>query len=80
MLEDTNWVQRLQELDFETLKSFLKWHLGERIGKNGRRKRTIRSRSSLVTFWCCFRLAFQRAAYFKVDLRIERDLIHNVRP
>lgn len=57
---------------------FLNWYLGQRTGKGGRSKRLVRSRNSLITFWCCFRLAFQRATAYKIDAVIDRDLMYNV--
>jgi hypothetical protein len=69
----------MRRVNFERVYQFLNYYLGQRVGKNGRAKRKVRSRQSLVTFWCCFRLAFQRATYYKIDAHIDRDLMFNVR-
>lgn len=78
ILKKRDWKHHLQNINFSLLYNFLDWYLGQRTGRNGRWKRPVRSRGSLVTFWCCFRLAFQRAANWKINMRVEPGLVHNV--
>lgn len=66
-------------LNFKMIYHFLDWNLNQRTGKNGRSKRGLKSKSSLVTFWCLFRLAFERATTFKIDELIDRRRLSNVR-
>lgn len=66
-------------LNFKMIYHFLDWNLNQRTGKNGRSKRGLKSKSSLVTFWCIFRLAFERATTFKIDELIDRRRLSNVR-
>ncbi|KAL2273040.1 hypothetical protein FJTKL_05611 [Diaporthe vaccinii] len=76
-LKSKGWKHQLRHIEFPTIYQFLNWHLSQRTGKSGRRKRPTRSKQSLITFWCCFRLAFQRAANWKINLKVNRNLIHN---
>lgn len=78
MLRKKDPVRCFYGLKFPMIYQFLNWYLGQRTGKGGRSKRLVRSRGSLITFWCCFRLAFQRATAYKIDTIIDRDLMYNV--
>lgn len=78
VLQKKDWKAQLQRLKFPKVYHFLNWWLGQRTKKNGNFKRKVQSKGSLVTFWCCFRLAFERATNWKIDLQINRKLIHNV--
>lgn len=69
----------LHRLTFQTIYQFLHWHLGQRTGQKGRQKRSTSKKSSLIMFWCCFRLVYERATNSKVDQILDRNLIHNVR-
>lgn len=74
----TDWRLTYQNITFRVIYQFLDWVLNQRAGTNGRAKRGIRKKSSLVTFWCVFRLAFERATTFKVDTVINHHRLKNV--
>ncbi|KAI8954520.1 C2H2 finger domain protein [Xylaria longipes] len=73
----TDYISHLRAIRFEVVYQFLHWHLGQRTGKGGRRKRTITKRNSLITFWCSFRLFFERVTTNKIDELVDRRLMHN---
>ncbi|KAF5520978.1 hypothetical protein CGCA056_v007802 [Colletotrichum aenigma] len=56
------------------LYSFFDWVLCQKVGKNGRRKRGIKKKSSLGTYWKVFRLVFERAVGDKVDPKLNRSM------
>ncbi|KAI0448256.1 hypothetical protein F5B21DRAFT_523079 [Xylaria acuta] len=56
-----------QGVSFRAIYCFLDWKLCQRISIMGRTKQGFGKRSSLGTFWCAFRLAFERAAEQKID-------------
>lgn len=66
------------EISIKVIYHFLTWVVNQKVGKDGRRKRGIRRKNSLITFWCTFRLAFQRATAYKIDQFIDRSRMHNV--
>ncbi|KKY29331.1 putative c2h2 finger domain protein [Diaporthe ampelina] len=53
------------------------WYLDLRANKNGKRKPPVKSRQSLTTFWCNFRLAVERAVNVKVNKLIDVSLVRN---
>ncbi|RWA10320.1 hypothetical protein EKO27_g4770 [Xylaria grammica] len=73
----TDYISHLRAIRFEVVYQFLHWHLGQRTGKGGRRKRAMTKRSSLITFWCCFRLFFEGVTTTKIDEFVDRRLMHN---
>lgn len=80
MLGELNWEKSMKRVDFKTIYHFLDWYLSQRTGRAGKFKRPVKSKGSLITFWCCFRLAFRKAANFKIDVNINRHLLNNVCP
>ena len=78
ILQKQDAVKCFRRIDFQTVYHFLNWYLGQRTGKGGRLKRPVRSKGSLITLWCCFRLGYERAINQKIDLKIDRDLMKNV--
>ena len=60
------------------LKSFFEWFLLQKIGKDGRKKRGIKTRSSLETMWKLFRLVFEREMGEKLHPKMNRKM-HKVR-
>lgn len=78
ILGTKHWEKSLQQISFRKIYNFLHWQLSQQTGQNGRLKRPIKSKGSLIRFWCCFRLAYERAAYGKIDLRINSRLVYNV--
>ncbi|CAJ2503094.1 Uu.00g104880.m01.CDS01 [Anthostomella pinea] len=77
VLRTSNWQKVLQKIKFRLVYAFLHWHLSQTTGKGGRSKRRVKTKASLVTFWCCFRLAFERQTCLKIDDRVNRSLMHN---
>ncbi|KAG8157681.1 hypothetical protein KVR01_012343 [Diaporthe batatas] len=49
----------------------------KKTNKNGGAKRPVKAKQSLITFWCNFRLAYQRATNMKIDAVVDRGLMHN---
>lgn len=66
------------DVTFKTIYLFLDWHISQKTSPDGIAKRGMKKRSSLVTFWCTFRLAFERSMGFKVDEKVDRGRVSNV--
>ncbi|KAH0419558.1 hypothetical protein CcaCcLH18_14355 [Colletotrichum camelliae] len=56
------------------LYNFFDWFLSQKVGKDGRKKRGIKKKSSLGTYWKVFRLVFERAVGDKIDQKLNRNL------
>ncbi|KAF4480421.1 hypothetical protein CGGC5_v011005 [Colletotrichum fructicola Nara gc5] len=56
------------------LHTFFDWFLSQKVGKDGRKKRGIRKKSSLGTYWKVFRLVYERAICNKVDSKLNRSM------
>lgn len=69
-----------RSITFRAVYNFLDWLLNQTRGKHQQRKKGIRSKNSLITSWCVFRLAFERARNIKIDEVIDRRRLSNVRP
>ncbi|UQC77422.1 C2H2 finger domain-containing protein [Colletotrichum lupini] len=54
--------------------TFFDWLLNQKVGKDGRRKRGIKKKSSLGTYWKVFRLVYERAVGDKLDLKLNRSM------
>ncbi|KAK9774936.1 putative C2H2 finger domain protein [Seiridium cardinale] len=67
----------LRKINFNVTFFFLNWCLNQKTGKGGRRKKGIATKSSLTTFWCNFRLVFERETGSKIDGRVDRGRIGN---
>ncbi|KAM0814231.1 hypothetical protein AB5N19_00021 [Seiridium cardinale] len=67
----------LRKINFNVTFFFLNWCLNQKTGKGGRRKKGIATKSSLTTFWCNFRLVFERETRSKIDGRVDRGRIGN---
>ncbi|KAI1421246.1 C2H2 finger domain protein [Xylaria sp. FL1777] len=72
VLGKDDWKRSFLEITFRITYNFLDWHLGQRTTIHGRKKPKMKKRSSLVTFWCAFRLAFERATASKIDDLVDR--------
>ncbi|KAG6358154.1 hypothetical protein INS49_014038 [Diaporthe citri] len=77
VLQEEDWIKSFSRVNFKVVYQFLQWYLAQRTNKNGGTKRRVKARQSLVTFWCCFRLAYQRATNLKIDTVVDRGLMHN---
>lgn len=67
-----------RSMSFKMVYQFLNWHLNQKTGYSGRRTSGIQSQSSLITFWCLFRLSFERATNYKIDKVIDGRRLSNV--
>ncbi|KAK1707756.1 C2H2 finger domain protein [Colletotrichum acutatum] len=54
--------------------NFFDWVMSQKIGKNGRKKRGIKKKSSLGTYWKVFRLVFERAVGEKINQKLNRSM------
>ncbi|KAL2272538.1 hypothetical protein FJTKL_06333 [Diaporthe vaccinii] len=77
VLHKHDWVQCIVGLNFMVVYHFLWWYLNQKTGKKGQRKRPVSKLSSLITFWCCFRLFYERHTTKKIDDVLPRGVIHN---
>lgn len=68
----------MRNLDLRVCKGFIAWHLNQRVGKNGRRKRGTKITRSLRTWWDQFRLLFQREMLSDIDWQVNRNAVNNV--
>ncbi|KAF5493187.1 hypothetical protein CGCF413_v010392 [Colletotrichum fructicola] len=55
------------------LYNFFDWFLSQKVGKDGRKKRGIKKKSSLGTYWKVFRLVLERAVGDKIDQKLNRS-------
>ena len=53
---------------------FFEWILSRTLGKDGRKLRGTKKRSSLGTYWKVFRLVFERATGDKLDAKLNRKM------
>lgn len=73
-------MECIRKLTFNVVYFFLKWYLDLRANQKGKRKPRVKSRQSLTTFWCNFRIAVERAVNMKVNKLIDISLVRNVSP
>lgn len=79
ILQDEDWKGCFSRITFNMVYHFLKWHLAQQTGNDGRKKRQIQAQDSLRTFWCNFRLVFEREMHMKIDKVIDCRMVANVR-
>lgn len=70
----------MKNLDLRHIESFIHFHLNQKVGKNGRRKRGTKITRSLRTFWDGFRLLYRRETLTDIDWKVDRNAVNNVRP
>lgn len=80
VLEEKDAMLAYKSITFRAVYNFLDWLLNQTRGKHQQRKKGVRSKNSLITSWCVFRLAFERARNIKIDEVIDRRRLSNVRP
>lgn len=78
VMGDEAWRQCLKKIDFGAVYHFLMWYLNQKTGRDGRSKRPVKARGSLITFWCCFRIFYERMTTAKIDNALPRGVMHNV--
>lgn len=64
----------LKVLSTRQLHTFFDWILNQKVGKDGRKKRGIKKKSSLGTYWKVFRLVFERAMEEKIHPKLNRSM------
>lgn len=67
------------DVNFRVIYNFLDWFLNQKTGVGERIKKGLTKKSSLLIFWCIFRLAFERATTLTIDSFVERRRMYNVR-
>ncbi|KAI3532108.1 C2H2 finger domain-containing protein [Colletotrichum abscissum] len=58
--------------------NFFDWVLSQKVGKDGRKKRGTKKKSSLGTYWKVFRLVFERAVGKKINQKLNRSMHRQV--
>lgn len=66
--------QGFEAISVAVLKNFFDWFMNEKKGKDGRKKRGIKKKSSLETMWKLFRLVFEREMGEKLDPKMNRSM------
>lgn len=69
----------MKNLDLRHIESFVHFHLNQKEGIDGRRKRSTKITRSLRTFWDGFRLLYRREALADIDWKVDRNAVNNVR-
>lgn len=77
VLHRPDWQQCLEEADFSVIYNFLWWYLNQTKSPSGRAKRPVKRRGTLVTFWCNFRLFYERIVTEKVDTALPSGGVMN---
>ncbi|KAI1839461.1 hypothetical protein JX266_014328 [Neoarthrinium moseri] len=67
-------VECFRDISVPVLYHFFDWSLNQKVGKAGRKKRGIKTRSALGTNWKILRLVFERATGSKLDAKINRRM------
>ncbi|KAI0429643.1 hypothetical protein F5Y09DRAFT_342422 [Xylaria sp. FL1042] len=73
-----DWKGHYLRLNITTLYIFFNWCFNQIFGKNGRQKRRMSKKKLLITFWCMFRLAFERQHGFKINEVLDCDQVSNM--
>ncbi|KAI0448570.1 C2H2 finger domain protein [Xylaria acuta] len=77
ILEREDWKEQYLNVTIQILYNFFDWHLNQITGATGKRKRRTLKKNSLVTFWCMFRLAFERQHGFKINQVVDCKEVSN---
>jgi hypothetical protein len=64
----------LQNITLNIIHGFFDWLLNQKRGKNGRRMRGTKHKSSLGTYWKVFRLMYERATGDKIGGQVNRSM------
>ncbi|KXH36374.1 C2H2 finger domain-containing protein [Colletotrichum salicis] len=62
------------KISLSLMYNFFDWVMSQKVGKNGRKKRGIKKKSSLGTYWKVFRLVFERAVGEKINQKLNRSM------
>lgn len=63
-----------QAISICVLYNYFDWSLHQKVGRNGRKKRGTKKRSSLGTHWKLFRLVFERAMDERIGSKLNRGM------
>ncbi|KXX77138.1 hypothetical protein MMYC01_207556 [Madurella mycetomatis] len=66
--------ESFESVSLGSLYNFFDWLLGQKAGKNGRKKRGTKKSSSLGTYWKVYRLVYERATGAKLDAKLNRKM------
>ena len=66
--------QCYEAISLRLLYNFFDWYLNQKVGKDGRKRRGTKKKSSLSTYWKVFRLVFERAMGEKLDPKMNRSM------
>ncbi|KAK3332197.1 hypothetical protein B0T19DRAFT_397983 [Cercophora scortea] len=66
--------ESFESVSLGSLYNFFDWLLGQKAGKNGRKKRGTKKSSLLGTYWKVFRLVYERATGAKLDAKLNRKM------
>lgn len=80
MIDMIDWMGCLLLIDFSTACCFLAWYLDQKTQFNGKKKREIKLKQTLVISWCKFWMVFETHFYYKIDKRINKRSLNNLRP
>lgn len=78
ILQREDWRTCLRGITFNMIYYFFEWQLAQKKNKKGHKKREIKSKKYLVTFWCNFRLVFEMTLHFKINKLVDCRLVSNV--
>jgi hypothetical protein len=66
--------ESFESVSLASLNCFFDWLLGQKTGKDGRKKRGTKKSSSLGTYWKIYRLVYERATGAKLDAKLNRKM------
>ncbi|KAK3318207.1 C2H2 finger domain protein [Apodospora peruviana] len=66
--------ESFESVSLGSLYNFFDWLLGQKAGKDGRKKRGTKKSSSLGTYWKVYRLVYERATGAKLDAKLNRKM------
>lgn len=78
VLHKEDWEGCLASVDFATVYHFLLWYMNQRTGSGGRKKQPVKKMSILFSFWCGFRLFYERLTTQKIDNQLPHGVMSNV--
>lgn len=68
----------MKNIDLRVVDSFLHFHLSQKTGDDGKRKRGTKITRSLRTFWDNFRRVYERELRLDIDWKLNRNAVNNV--
>ncbi|KAG6358485.1 hypothetical protein INS49_014369 [Diaporthe citri] len=74
-IQGVDAIRGYETINFSSVFAFLKWTLNQKKSLDGKLKRGTTKKAFLITFWCNFRLAYQRAMGCKIDQAVNTQMI-----